>query len=91
MWVCEWVSVWVCEWLSESVSVILLFESLLLHYFSIRITRPYWKIKILEILSEIFDILSNMTDFLSKMIEFLSEIFFRNTYNENVKMGIIEN
>ena len=32
-----------------------------------------------------------MIEFSSKMFMFLSEIFFRNTYNENLKKGIIEN
>ena len=32
-----------------------------------------------------------MTEFSSKMLEILSEIFFRNTFNENFKKGIIEN
>ena len=41
--------------------------------------------------SEIFDISSNMTEFSSTMFKIMSEMFFSNTYNENIKKGIIKN
>ena len=77
--VCECVSEWVCECVHEWVSVwvwdTLVWVAVATLY-RIRITngRPYWKLKMLEISSEIFDPSSKMTKFSSKIFEILSAV-----------------